>query len=372
MRITLCDIVKGVFDLNVSLSMNYHQIETPAILVDLSIVEENIKKYQKYCNDIGLSLRPHIKTHKIPDLAKLQLAAGAIGITCQKISEAEAMISEGGISNILITYNILGGSKLRRLKELSEKVNVSVVADNIFCIKGLSETFKDALQPLTVLVECDTGALRCGVVTPQEACLLAKEISVQPGLKFGGLMTYPPASKAEQINLFLETAKRLIELEGLSVDTVSLGGSPNMWEVDRIPVATEYRIGTYIYNDRSLMERGVCSEENCALSVLVTVVSTPTPERAVVDSGSKVLTTDLFGLEGYGYVIGCPELNITQLSEEHACIVSNNPTNLEIGQKLRIIPNHACVVSNMLDEVVFIKENMVVKTQRVVARGKVW
>ena len=115
MRITLCDIVKGVFDLNVSLSMNYHQIETPAILVDLSIVEENIKKYQKYCNDIGL--RPHIKTHKIPDLAKLQIAAGAIGITCQKISEAEAMISEGGISNILITYNILGGSKLRRLKK---------------------------------------------------------------------------------------------------------------------------------------------------------------------------------------------------------------------------------------------------------------
>ena len=352
--------------------MNYNQIQTPSILVDLGIVKANIKKYQTYCNDIGLNLRPHIKTHKIPELAKLQLSAGAVGITCQKISEAEAMISEGGISNILITYNILGDVKLRRLKKLSEKVNISVVADNIFCIEGLSKTFKDAAQPLTVLVECDTGALRCGVVTPQEACLLAKEIAAMPGLKFGGLMTYPPASKAEKINLFLETAKRLIRLEGLSVGTVSIGGSPNMWEADRIPVATEYRAGTYIYNDRSLMERGVCSEENCALSVLVTVVSTPTPKRAVVDAGSKVLTTDLFGLEGHGYVIGHPELNITQLSEEHACIVSDNPTNLEIDQKLRIIPNHACVVSNMLDEVIFIKENNVLKTQPVVARGKVW
>ena len=162
-----------------------------------------------------------------------------------------------------------------------------------------------------------------------------------------------------------------IEENGIIVDIVSIGGSPNMWEVEKIPAGTEYRIGTYIYNDRSLMERKVCREEDCALTVLATVVSTPTPQRAVIDAGSKVLTTDLFGLEGHGHIIDHEHLTISQLSEEHACIVSDGPTGLSIGQKVRIIPNHACVVSNMVDEVVFIDGGKVLKSQSVVARGKV-
>ena len=144
-----------------------------------------------------------------------------------------------------------------------------------------------------------------------------------------------------------------------------------MWEVEKIPIGTEYRIGTYIYNDRSLMERKVCKEEDCALTVLATVVSTPTPQRAVIDAGSKVLTTDLFGLEGHGHIIDHEHLTISNLSEEHACIVSDGPTGLFIGQTVRIIPNHACVVSNMVDEVVFIDGRKVLKSQSVVARGKV-
>ena len=351
--------------------MNYSEMDTPTVLIDLAVVNKNIKNYQNYCDEKGLNLRPHIKTHKVPELAKLQLAAGAIGITCQKVSEAEAMLSEGGIDDVLITYNIYGHSKLQRLLELSKKCNLSVVADNSVCVKGLSETFKEVDKPLKVLVECDTGAFRCGVVAPEEACLLAQEINEMPGLKFGGLMTYPPISQQEKVNRFLEVAKNLIEGKGIAVEIVSIGGSPNMWEVEKIPIGTEYRIGTYIYNDRSLMERKVCSEGDCALTVLATVVSTPTSKRAVVDAGSKVLTTDLFGLTGHGHIIDHPELMISQLSEEHACIVSDSPTGLSIGQKVRIIPNHACVVSNMVDQVIFVEGQKVLKTQAVVARGKV-
>ena len=347
-------------------------IDTPSVVIDLDIVDANITKFQAYCDKLGLHLRPHVKTHKIPELAKQQLAAGAAGITCQKITEAEAMISEGGIDDILLTYNVLGKSKLRRLRQLAQKVRLSVVADNITCIKGLSETFQDAQTPLTVLVECDTGALRCGVISADEALELAQAIDRLPGIRFGGLMTYPPIGHADHINSFLEAAKSLIEASGLVVDVVSIGGSPDMWRADQIPVGTEYRIGTYIYNDRSLIMRGTCEIKDCALTILATVVSTPTPNRAVIDAGSKSLTSDLSGLSGYGIVVGHPDLTIEKLSEEHGCIISDNPTGLKVGQQVHVIPNHACVVSNLVDHVVFTRQQKPVKTQPVIARGQVW
>ena len=347
------------------------EIDTPAIIVDLNIVKENIHTYQRYCDDIGIKLRPHIKTHKIPALAKLQIGAGAVGITAQKISEAEAIISEGGIDDVLITYNIIGEQKLKALRNLCEKVKVSVVADSSFCIKGLSKTFERAGDALPVLVECDTGANRCGVITPKEACDLAELINRSPGLIFDGLMTYPPISQAPKINSFLSEAKKLIEARNITVNTVSIGGSPDMWNVKDIPVATEYRIGTYIFNDRSLVEKEICTTNNVALTVLATVVSTPTKNRAIIDAGSKVLTSDLFGMNDHGSIVNYPELRITQLTEEHGTIVSEQNTNLEIGQKIQIIPNHACVVTNMLDEVNLITEEKKLKKVKVTGRGKV-
>ena len=202
--------------------MNLTEIETPSVLIDLDIVENNIDKYQSYCNKKGISLRPHIKTHKIPELANLQLKAGAIGVTCQKISEAEAMISEGGIDDILITFNIFGQKKLDRLRILSGQVKLSVVADNIQCVQGLSDTFKNEKSQLTVLVECDTGALRCGVVTPREACELAKKISSLPGLSFGGLMTYPPISQSEKIRRFILTSEIFSIENGMLTPTMKI------------------------------------------------------------------------------------------------------------------------------------------------------
>ena len=347
-------------------------IDTPAVIVDLKIVKENINAYQKYCNDIGIKLRPHIKTHKIPALAKLQIKAGATGITAQKISEAEAIISEGGVDDILITYNIIGEKKLNALLNLAKKVKVSVVADSSFCVQGLSKTFKGAQEPLSVLVECDTGANRCGVTSPNLASELAELINRSPGLIFGGLMTYPPSSRSQKINNFLTDAKKLIEAKNIPVNTVSVGGSPDMWKVQDIPVATEYRIGTYIFNDRSLVEKEICSEDRVALTVLATVVSTPTKNRAIIDAGSKVLTTDLFGMKGHGRIVNFPDLRIVQLTEEHGTIVSDQSTNLEIGQKIQIIPNHACVVTNMLDEVTVITEERNLGNMQVIGRGKVW
>lgn len=347
-------------------------IDTPAVLVDLNIAEANVRAFQDYCDSHGLQLRPHIKTHKLQRLAEYQIQQGAIGITCQKITEAEAMIAGGDMRDILITYNIIGQDKVARLRALSEQVRLSVVADNAAVVEGLSAGFADAKNPLAVLVECNTGADRCGVETPAEALELASAINAAPGLRFAGLMTYPPTGGATQVTTWLAEAKDLIEATDLTVEVISSGGSPDMWRAHQMPLATEYRIGTYIYNDRSLVTRGTCDWDDCALTVLATVVSTPSKTRAIIDAGSKVLTSDLLGLEGFGHVLGHPDLKIDQLSEEHGRITSDQPTGLRVGDQLRIVPNHACVVSNMLDHVTLMRGDEIIGTEPVAARGQVW
>ena len=350
----------------------FRQIDTPSVVVDLDIAEANIEKFQQYCDTHGLKVRPHIKTHKLPDLAKTQIAMGAIGITCQKISEAEAMISEGGVDDVLITYNILSPTKTSRLRALAERVKLSVVADNETVAIGLNEAFKDAPSSLSVLVECNTGADRCGVAAPEEAVALAELIEALPNLSFKGLMTYPPVGKASAVSAWLERAISLIKSRGIGVEVVSSGGSPDMWSAHEMSLATEYRIGTYVYNDRSLVVREACKWEDCALTVLATVVSVPSEHRAIIDAGSKVLTSDLLGLDGYGHVVGRDDLSIDQLSEEHGRIVASGPINLKVGQRVRIVPNHACVVSNMLDRVEIVRRSKYIGPKQVAARGCVW
>lgn len=352
--------------------MIFPTLDTPCVLVDLDIAEANIRKYQAHCDGNGLRLRPHIKTHKLPRLAKYQVAQGAVGITCQKVSEAEAMIAEGGIDDLLITYNILGDTKTARLRTLSEKVRLSVVADNETVAKGLSRAFADAARPLTVLVECNTGADRCGVASPAAAQELARLIDSLPGLEFGGLMTFPPVGRMSEAETWLNEAKTLIEAQGLEVKVVSSGGSPDMWHTHGKGPVTEHRIGTYVYNDRSLVAHGACTWQDCALTVLATVVSVPSPNHAIVDAGSKVLTTDLFGQVGHGHVLGRDDLAIDQLSEEHGRIVSEGPINLTVGERLRIVPNHACVVANMLDRVEGVRGPDLTGPMPVAARGQVW
>ncbi|TBW41395.1 D-TA family PLP-dependent enzyme [Siculibacillus lacustris] len=344
---------------------------TPCVVIDLAVVEANIRRFQAYADAHGLAVRPHIKTHKIPAIAERQLAAGAIGLTCQKIAEAEAMIDASpAIRDVFITYDIVGADKLARLRALAGRVRLSVVADGPEVIAGLAGAFADAPQPLTVLVECDTGARRCGVGSPERARDLALAIAGAPGLTFGGLMTYPPAGGGAAVQAFLAEAARLIDAAGLPVAVVSSGGSPDMFRAHEVAVVTEHRPGTYVYNDRSLVERGVCGWDDCALTVHATVVSVPDASRAIVDAGSKILTSDLFGLTGHGHVLGRPDLRIDQLSEEHGRIVADGPLGLAVGDRLRIVPNHACVVSNMVDAVHVLGAPGGTAVWPVVARGR--
>ncbi|WP_182085255.1 D-TA family PLP-dependent enzyme [Aureimonas sp. ME7] len=347
-------------------------LETPAVVVDLPTVRANIERFQMHADGAGLAARPHIKTHKLPQIARLQIEAGAVGITCQKVSEAEAMVDGlPTVGDVMITYNVIGRAKVARLASLAQRVRLSVVADNETVVAGLSEGFAGAPEPLRVLVECDTGGQRCGVPSPEAACDLAIAIGNAPALVFDGLMTYPAAGGAERAADFLRAAKSRIEAAGIPVPRVTSGGSPDIWTAATHGIVTEYRPGTYVYNDRSLVARGVAGLDDCALTVLATVVSVPTANRAIIDAGSKVLTSDLLGLTGHGAVLGRPDLTIDQLSEEHGRIVSSGNIGLKVGDRIRIVPNHACVVTNMVDAVHVVLESGQVERWPVAARGKV-
>lgn len=327
------------------------QIETPALVVNTPLALANITRFQAHCDAAGLALRPHIKTHKLIQFAEAQIAAGAIGITCQKLSEAEVMAS-AGITDILITFNIVGPAKLARLRALSGQVaHLAVVADNPAVIDGLAEAFADAARELVVLIECETGARRCGVMTAAAACARAQQIAAAPGLRFGGLMTYPPKQSGDAVPRFMNEARAGLAAAGLACPVISSGGSPEMWNAARHGVITEYRIGTYIYHDRNQVLAGAADWADCAAHLLATVVSTPEPGRAVIDAGSKSLTSDRAAEPGHGHVLGRPDITITALSEEHGVLTHDPDQPLAIGTRLAIIPNHICPVSNLFDAI---------------------
>lgn len=343
-------------------------LDTPTVLIDIDRVEANLQRAQAHATEQGYALRPHIKTHKLPRFAKRQIELGAVGITAQKLGEAEVM-ADAGIADIFLPYNIVGPRKLARLKALNERVTLSVTADSPDTLFGYAATFTSG-KPLTVLIGCDSGGGRCGVQTPAQALALAHQIALAPGLRFGGLMTYPTLHGVEKSNAWLSEAVALFAEAGIAVSRVSSGNSPDMWAQAAAPV-TERRPGTYIYYDRFQVKERAASLDDCALTVLVTVVSRPTATRVVIDAGSKSLTSDLLGMEGFGLVMGT-DLTVKGLSEEHGVIelpvASDWP---RIGERLRIIPNHACVISNLFDSVTLISGDEVREVVPVAARGRV-
>ncbi|GAB2187086.1 alanine racemase [Roseibium sp. LAB1] len=353
-----------------SVGLSIQDLLTPVAVIDETVMETNIKVAQEYFDRIGRSFRPHIKTHKIPALAALQLAYGARGINCQKISEAE-VFADAGFTDILITFNMLGKSRLDRLKLLNTKVDLQVVADNDVVVDGLASAFSGD-QPLKVLVECDTGAGRNGVQSPAAAVDLAKRIDASPGLLFHGLLTYPKPSSEKSVEAYFAETLTLLKQAGLDCPVVSHGGSPSLFDSDLVPSATEHRAGTYIFNDRSMVRAGMCDFDDCAMHVLATVVSRPTENRAVLDAGSKALTSDLLGFSDHGLLIDYPEASIAALSEEHAVVdLTNSGNKPQIGERVRIIPNHTCVVSNLFDRLVFHRDGVVTRIETVAARGQV-
>lgn len=344
---------------------------TPIPVVDERILRANIERVQNYFDKLGRPFRPHIKTHKIPAIAKQQLAAGATGINCQKVTEAE-IFADAGFDDILLTYNILGPEKLARLKALNQRVDLTVVADNSTVVQGLAAAF-EASRPLKVLVECDTGGGRNGVQTPAEAFDLATEIDAAPGLVFSGLMTYPKAAGENRVEEFFKGTKALLTAANLPCPILSHAGTPSLFDAHLVPAATEHRAGTYVYNDRMMIKAGHCEIEDCAMHILATIVSRPTDNRAVLDSGSKALTSDLGSFDDFGLILDYPQARITGLSEEHAVVdLSACVKKPEVGERVRIIPNHTCVITNLFDEIVFHEDGRVTRVEPVAARGKVW
>jgi len=348
------------------------ETETPVPVVNLDVARANLRNWQARCDTLGLNNRPHIKTHKLVGLARYQIDLGAVGITVQKLGEAEVM-ADAGIGEILMTFNVVGTPKLRRLGALAKRTNISVVADSAAVVAGLGSAARDAGRDISVLVECETGAARNGVATPAAAADLARLIAGTPGLRYGGLMTYPaPGTRIAAAGILAE-ARDLLARTGLETDTVSSGGTPEMWKDDGLEPVTEYRAGTYIYFDRSQIAADACTLADCALRVRATVVSVPTGERAIIDAGSKALTSDLLGLPDFGCVPELDDARVYNLSEEHGFLnISHLTRKPAVGDIVDIVPNHVCPVSNLFDRIALSRHGKLLGLTRVDARGQVW
>jgi D-serine deaminase-like pyridoxal phosphate-dependent protein len=340
-------------------------VATPAAIVDLDRLEANLSRWQARCDELGLANRPHIKTHKCVEIAQRQVELGARGVTCQTLHEAEVMV-DAGITDVLLPYNVLGGRKLEQLALLLGRAPVGVSADDEALLPGLSGAATDAGRELTVLVDCDTGLGRTGVSSPEAAAELAAAIARTPALRFGGLVTYPSPPGARG---FLASASELVERRGLAVETVSAGGTPAMWDAgDLRPVVTEYRVGTYVFNDRNTVLSGPASVDEVALTIAATVVSRR-DGRAILDAGSKALSSDAGAQGGFGLVLEAPGSAIEQLNEEHGYLALGGGDELELGQQVRIVPNHACVAVNLFEELVGVRGGKV-EARWPVARGR--
>lgn len=344
---------------------------SPAVVIDLDVVDRNIARVQALCDAAGVANRPHIKTHKTPIIARMQRDTGAKGITCQKLGEAEVMV-DGGLDNVLISYNLLGEDKVARLGRLNRRAQITVAADNPVTIAGLPMAGEIAGRPQAVVIECDTGRKRAGVETPSEAIELARMVAASPHLRFAGLLMYPPEDGWPATQAFVDEVRAALRPEGLDPQIISTGGSPNLAMLGALDGATEHRAGTYIFNDRMMMACGQATLADCALQVYATVVSRAAPERGILDSGSKTLTADTGGgLDGFGLILEHPQARIHKFAEEHGFLdLSACNERPAVGDVVRIIPNHVCVVCNMVDRYVAVRGEEIIGEIPVAARGK--
>jgi D-serine deaminase-like pyridoxal phosphate-dependent protein len=346
-------------------------LDTPAVTVRLDIMDGNIARVHGHLARHGIANRPHIKTHKIPALGKRQMAAGAVGITCQKLGEVEVFTDAGVADDVLLTFNVIGRAKTERLAALARRLRrLAVVFDNDVVARGLSDAAREHRVEIPFLVECDTGFGRNGVQTPAAALELARTAMKLPGLRFEGLMTFP--NREPTTRQFLEQALELFKRASIPVPVVSGGGTPAIFTAQSIPMLTEHRAGTYLYNDCMVVASGTATWSDCAMRVRATVVSRPTPDRAILDCGTKVLTSDQYTVKGFGHVMEYPEAVIATLSEEHGVVdLSACLERPAVGDVVEVVPNHCCVVSNMVDEVYGVRDGRVEAVWPVAARGTV-
>ena len=359
------------------------ELETPAVIVDLDVMERNLSRMAEYCRKHQLLLRPHTKSHKIPELAKRQIASGATGITVAKIGEAEVMLN-AGITDILIAYPIVGPEKAKRLATIAEQASITVSIDSEEAAVSISEAVSRQGAKVGILVELDVGFHRCGLNNENDAVDLAKKISSLPGLEFKGLMFFPghfgvgPEQRVvlrNEVNGFLDRTFEAFEREGLPLSIVSGGSTPTAYESALFHGVNEVRPGMYIFNDRSTAGIEAASVADCALSVLVTVVSTSVPGRAIVDGGSKTFSSDRYQVEdggGFGLVKEDHAAEIEKLTEEHGHLnITRSDRRYKIGERLSVIPIHVCTTVNMHDEIYGVRGESVEAVWRVEGRGKV-
>ena len=308
-----------------------------------------------------------MKTHKSTEIARRQLELGATGLTCQTLGEAETM-ADAGCHDLSCRRTWSASSSSHGSRGCSSARAVTVAVDDARILPGLADAGTRSGQPLRVLIECDTGNGRLGVSTPRRRRRSPATSTALPRSSSPGSSPIPhPAGAVE----FLAAAVEHAERQGLSVETVSAGGTPAMWSADALrPTVTEYRAGTYVYHDRNTVAAGAATLDDVALTVYATVIGRPARNRAILDAGSKSLSSDRSPAEGFGLVLEAPESTLVRVDEEHGYLELASGDELELGQQVRIVPNHACVVSNLFAEVALVRDGELAGRWPVDARSR--
>jgi D-serine deaminase-like pyridoxal phosphate-dependent protein len=359
-----------------------HDLETPAVLVDLDVVESNIARMAERARASGVRLRPHAKTHKVVEIARRQVAAGASGLSLAKTSEAE-VFADAGFEDLFVAYPVVGADKARRLLALAERLRrLAVGVDSVEGASTLAGAFRAAGRALDVMLKVDVGFHRVGV-PPERALETARRLADLPGLRLRGLFTHAgqgyhqetPEGVAEVARHEGRTMAAVadeLRAAGLALEEVSVGSTPTAREAMAQAGVTECRPGNYVYHDGTQVALGTCAPSDCALTVLATVVSVPGADRAVVDAGSKTLSSDPLRPRagGFGQLAG-RRSRVQRLSEEHGVIVVEGGEAFRVGERIRILPNHACVVSNLHDRVFGVRGDAVEGEMKVAARGRI-
>lgn len=361
--------------------MKIKDLKTPNIIVDYEKLIKNIEEASLFAKTFNKKLRPMMKTHKSVEIAKIQENYGIDGIQCAKLSEAEVFINNG-FEDVFISSEIVDEEKLIRAKKLSKRIKKLILSvDSIYGVKKIGEIFNDC--EVFVRIEINSGHNRCGI-DAQEVLTIYKEIEKYPNLKFDGVFThgghsyYAKNESERKEAAFKEAeevlkAKEILNENGVKCDSVSVGSTPSFIYSLKIDGITEIRPGNYVFYDLKQVNLGVIKIDRVSLSIFAQVISKPSLDRAFVDSGSKVLSIDYLTYDGekiYGYVLDHPNVKITNLSEEHGWLKLKKDTDIKIGDKIKIIPIHSCLVINNFDHLYLVKGDEVIKEVKIDARGK--
>lgn len=356
-------------------------LETPAAIVDLERLERNIATAARYASEHGLSLRPHVKTHKATAVARRQLAAGAVGLTCATPRELEVMATV--CDDLFWAHPPVGAAKLARAMALPSHVRLTVAVDDLSQVSGLAAAAQAAQRRVGVLVEFDVGMRRVGVPAVPALVTIAQAVAGVSSLSFDGITCYPGhirQSVGEQASALAVLQERLaaacdaLAAAGLPPRVVSAGSTPTMWRTHEVPAITEMRPGTSVYHDRTTAGIGVCEWDDIAMTVLATVISTSIPGQIVLDAGTKALGREpMRGTAGEGWaaVQERPHLVVDRMSEEHGIIaLGDDPWRPSVGDVVRLVPNHVCIAMHNFDRVVGVVGEAIQEHWPVEARGR--